>query len=85
MEYLLPISLLGGIFALVGFVFHNNKTNDNKVSRVYGRFDEYKKDFEDKYQRKDICAILHKQICDDLVEIKKDLKTLLVKNGINKK
>lgn len=37
----------------------------------------------DKYVRKEVCKIVSKQVHDDIIEIKHDVKTLLRKNGVN--
>ena len=76
----------GGILvfvSLIGFVFHNNVSNDRKVNRVYRRLDEVKELNDKKYQQVNVCEILHKQLRDDLTEIKSDVK-LILKNGHNK-
>ena len=36
----------------------------------------------DKKVNKDVCKILHKQLHDDVGEIKQDVKKLLTKNGL---
>ena len=71
----------GGLLALFIMVFKNNSDVNTKVSRVYQRLDEYKSHFEDKHVSKDICQILHKQIKDDVAEIKADVKTLIRKSN----
>lgn len=71
----------GGLLAIFAMLWKNNKDVNAKVSRVYGRFDEYKSSFEEKHVSKDICQILHKQIKDDVSEIKADVKELLKKSN----
>jgi hypothetical protein len=58
------------------------KTND-KLGTVWKRFDEYKKHLEETHVSKEVCNILHNQIVEDVVEIKSDVKKLLLmaKNG----
>lgn len=70
-----------GLVAIIGLVFKANKDNDVKVSRLYQRLDETKQSQEDKYTRKEVCAILHTQLNHDICEIKADLKLLLKHNG----
>jgi uncharacterized membrane protein YqgA involved in biofilm formation len=41
--------------AILGIYYHFEK----RVDRVYGRIDEIKKDFDERFVRKDICAISH--------------------------
>ena len=83
----------GGIFTILVSVLKNNwdihnkidtmkKERDDKIGRIYGRFDEYKANFEGKHVSKDMCEVLHTQIRNDLTEVKSDVKQLLRKNGI---
>ena len=78
----------GGVIALVGLMWNmvrtNGKENEGKISRVYQRLDEVKKYNEDKFIRKDMCELQHKQVNDnfdrvkaDLMEIKLDIKRIL--------
>ena len=71
----------GGLLAIFGAMIHNNRSNDSKVSRVYKRLDEVKDQHDVKYVSQAICSVLHKQIKDDVFEIKKDVKELLKRNG----
>jgi len=50
------------------------------ISRVYERFDEYKTHMESTHVSKEFFALVHKQLVEDIVEIKQDVKTLL-RNG----
>jgi len=70
----------GGLIGVVLLFLNNNRIQDKKINRSYERLDTTK-DYQDAtFVRKDICRILHKQIVDDLSEIKTDVKILL-KNG----
>ena len=70
----------GGLIGVVLLFLNNNRIQDKKINRSYERLDTTK-DYQDAtFVRKDICSILHKQIVDDLSEIKTDVKILL-KNG----
>lgn len=80
METILTYIIGGGLIALVGFILNNNREQDKKIARSYERLDVTKKYQDETFTRKDICAVLHKQIADDLSEIKLDLK-ILVRNG----
>lgn len=78
----------GGLLAILGFTIKLNgdiskarSESQDKVERVYERFDEYKESFENKHVSKDICQVLHKQIKDDVAEIKADVKTLIRKSN----
>ena len=73
-----------GIIGIFGLVWKAGRDNDNKVSRIYGRLDEVKKDNDEKFTRKDMCELQHKQVNDnfdkvkeDLAEIKADIKQIL--------
>lgn len=70
-----------GLVAIIGLVFKTNRDNDAKVTRLYQRLDESKQNQEDKYTRKEICAVLHTQLNHDISEIKGDIKILLKHNG----
>lgn len=84
MEHLvLPALGLSGLIGLVTFVFHNNKSNDNKVSRVYTRLDEVKAFNDNTFVRNEMCQMISKQLKDDVSEIKHDVKQLL-RNGKDK-
>ena len=65
---------------LVAFVFHNNKSNDGKVDRVYKRLDEVKQFNDSTFVRNEMCQMISKQLKDDVSEIKHDVKQLL-RNG----
>ena len=81
----------GGMLGLVCFSIATFKYvvgikdyTEKKIGRNYDRMDEIKDELEDSYTRKDVCAILHTQVTQALIEIKSDLKLLLRKNGLNK-
>jgi hypothetical protein len=64
-------------------VTESNKDNDDKIKRVYQRFDEYKDHLEGTHVRKEICDLLHLQTSEDIKEIKADVKFILqeIRNG----
>jgi len=73
-----------GVIGLVGLVWTMVKNSDGKINRIYQRLDEVKKDNDEKFTRKDMCELQHKQVNDnfdrvkaDLVEIKADVKRIL--------
>ena len=79
-EWITPV----GVISLVGLMWKNVKDGDGKISRLYSRLDEVKQDNEDKFIRKDMCELQHKQVNDnfervkaDLIEIKSDVKRIL--------
>ncbi len=43
-----------------------NAENDKKVNRIFERFDEHKKDMEEKFVRKDVCLVMHEQTAGNL-------------------
>lgn len=52
-----------------------------KRGRIYERVDEVKKCLKQEFTSKDVCEILHKQLGQDVSEIKADIKLLLRKNA----
>jgi len=74
---------LGTVVVVVGITLTMCGKTEKKVGTVFKRFDEYKKHLEDTHVSKEVCGILHNQIVEDVVEIKADVKTLLLmaKNG----
>jgi len=74
---------IGTVVAVFGVTSLLCSNTEKKVGTVFKRFDEYKKHLEDTHVSKEVCGILHNQICEDIVEIKADVKELLTrsKNG----
>lgn len=64
-----------GITAIVGLV------GGGFLLRVQSKITEFEKDADNKYVNKDVCKILNENICQDVKEIKKDVKDLLRMNG----
>ena len=71
------------VMAVVGLVLGMAKECKNQIATVYKRFDQYKQHMEGTHVSKEVCGILHNQIIEDLVELKADVKKLLImaKNG----
>ena len=74
----------GGLLGIFGLVWKTTRDNDTKVSRLFSRLDEVKKDNDEKFTRKDMCELQHKQVNDNfdrvketLAEIKLDVKRIL--------
>ena len=44
---------------------------NDRISRVYSRFDEHKKEIEDKFVCKTVCEVLHKNTADNLGGLEK--------------
>ncbi len=57
--------------------------HEKGFNRVYERFDEYKKRLEETHVRKEVCEVMHAQLCQDMNEVKTDVKELLkrARNG----
>ena len=66
-----------GIITVVSVMANECKKN---INRVYERFDEYKQHMEETHVSKEFFAFVHKQLVEDILEIKSDVKTLL-RNG----
>jgi len=82
-DYIIALSTVFSIFLLVWKMTGDMKRYcDTNINKVYNRFDEYKKHMEYTHVSKEVCGILHNQLVEDIVEIKSDVKKLLVKNGI---
>ena len=71
----------GGLLAIIGMVFQNNRDNSAKVRRVYQRLDETKERSDNLYTNKDICEEKSRRLESDVSEIKVDVKELLRRNG----
>ena len=55
--------------------------NSKKIGRVYERLDEERENAAKTYTSKEVCGILHKQLIDQLDEIKSDVKEILRKSA----
>jgi len=69
-EYLIGGGILG---ICLGLFYINMKSN--------GKFQE---EADRKYVFREMCTVLHKQVSEDLTEIKADVKELLKQNGKNR-
>jgi len=69
-------TIVGLLLTNAGFLFGMWRYFDTRLSRVYGRLDEVKADTENKYVRKDNCALLHNNTADNLkgVEERMDVR-----------
>ena len=74
---------IGTIIIVIGITWSMCSHGDKKIGTVFKRFDEYKAHMEDTHVSKEVCGILHNQIVEDVIEIKADVKELLLrsKNG----
>jgi hypothetical protein len=68
---------IGTIMAVIGITWTMCGNTEKKINTVFRRFDDYKHHLEETHVSKEVCGILHKQICEDIVEIKADIKKLL--------
>ena len=60
-----------------------NAENDRKVNRIFERFDEHKKDMEEKFVRKDVCSVMHEQTANNLTGLETRMEKRLDKLEIN--
>ena len=68
------------IIAIIGIVWRISHILNRKVS--YESLDRCKKEVMEAFVSKDVCAVMHGNLRDDVVEIKADVKQLLRKaNG----
>ena len=68
------------IIAIIGLVIRVAHVLNKKVS--YESLDRCKREVMDSFTSKDVCAVLHGNLKEDITEIKKDVKELLRKaNG----
>ena len=69
---------IGSLFLTVlGVVWRISHILNRKVS--YESLDRCKKEVQDNFVSKDLFIMAHSTMKDDIIEIKKDVKTLLVK------
>jgi len=59
-----------------------SKEADEKRKRIYDRLDEVKMENEKKFVSKEVCGILSNTLQNDVKEIVRDMKKLLLRNGI---
>ncbi len=82
-EIIALTTISGTMLALVGFVLGNARIESKRRGRIYERMGEEVIETARQYVRKDVHAIEYKTLKDDVLEIKGDVKKLLVKNGIS--
>lgn len=75
--------IIDGAFAIgiLAFVWRVNTHGEKRISNIFKRFDQHKDHTDKTYVRKDMCNVLNERICDDISEVKSDVKLLLKKNG----
>ena len=67
----------GGLLGLMSLMLLNNKEQDKKIGRSFGRLDEVK-EYQDKtFTRKDICTLTHERVDEKLDIINGKLDKLL--------
>ncbi len=79
MKHLMEWFTGGGMIALFGLIWRSNYINDEKIGKVYSRFDKYKDNVKNDYVGKDVCEVINEQTKVQYLEIKDTLK------GIHKK
>ena len=73
-----------GSFGLgvIVFLWRTSIVHDRKIGRVYGRLDEVKDKHHKEFVSKEACGLIQNPMKEDIKEIKRDVKSLLQKNGI---
>jgi len=74
---------LGLLGTFWGITWKMGQDTDKKVGRIYQRFDEFKDHLEETHTRREVCEIQHKQLKEDLNEIKSDVKAILKRIKFN--
>lgn len=75
------IGLMGVVVRMSHKLDDRAEMIDAKVNNVYKRIDTERDDTEKKYVQQKVCEILHRQLRNDLSEIKTDVKLLLLQSG----
>lgn len=80
------------VLAIAVFIFRNNKAESEKRKDIYNKIERSKKDAEEKFVETKVCKVLHRELKDDIGEIKKKTECipkikvgvdlLLQKNGL---
>lgn len=72
-----------GFVGLIGLQFTQNRVNDAKINRVYGRLDEVKEANKKDFVSQPVCDVKYLGVIKKLDEISADVKQIL-QNGKNK-
>jgi hypothetical protein len=66
----LILASIGGNFGAIKYFIAKlevfQKENNEKIGRVFSRFDEYKRDMIEKFVQKDMCKVMHESNADNL-------------------
>lgn len=73
-QYFIEGTFAIGVLGLIWKVTQDNKSNTETIFR---RFDEYKETVKKEHVNKDVCKIIHEQLCGDIREIKSDVKEIM--------
>ena len=75
------VSAIAVVLTFLGIMWKMTKDlrdeRDEKLGGVFKRFDEFKEHVRDSHVSKEMFAFVHKQMVQDIGEIKNDVKTLL--------
>ena len=84
-EYWIALGTIGTIIGLVWSITSGMKKScDNKIRRMYARFDEYKAHLERTHISREVHDIKYRELKDTTEEIKSDVKLLLQRSGGSK-
>ena len=71
--------VIEGAFALgvVGLIWKIALDSEHNTNLIFRRFDEYKETIKKEHVNKDVCKIIHEQLCVDVKEMKSDIKEII--------
>lgn len=74
-------TFVGTIATVLTLAWRFAQAQEARVAQVYKRIDMIKEAQKKEFVLKEVCSILHERLSNDIVEIKKDVKLLLKRNG----
>jgi hypothetical protein len=66
---------VGGFIAVALFLWRIHINFENKIFKVYKRFDEFKRLTENNFVRKDMCKVLENTNSQAIKDLKEEMKT----------
>ena len=75
------ITALGFMWKISVGVKSASEESEKKRGRIYNRIDEVKNGFKKEFVSKEVYKVTNEVLSRDISEIKKDVKTLLLKSG----
>jgi hypothetical protein len=71
------LTFAGFCFGLIKYINKQDgeviKAADEKIGKVYSRFDVHKKFLEDNFVRKDMCGVMHQANAENLIGVERRL------------